>query len=173
MAVGNRKRRLHQQWMWIATQDIAIQVLVGLEAVGVRSYISESDRGRRNWRAQKRRVSQPTAELAAHGARACCVSAGNSSTGRLPIRYETGAMRRIYLRGDHNILKRILLQAAALNRGLLRTLFGVGTPRSLQSRVAALFVAVWVVRTALRNTLGAAVALVSTDNIDYRRTDFF
>jgi hypothetical protein len=50
-------------------------------------------------------------------------------------------MRRVYLRGHHNILKRILLHVAALNLGLLmRTLFGAGTPRSLQGRVAALFI---------------------------------
>ena len=43
------------------------------------------------------------------------------------------------LRGHQNILKRILLHAAALNLGLfMRTLFGVGTPRSLQGRVAAM-----------------------------------
>ena len=50
----------------------------------------------------------------------------------------------MYLRGHHNILKRILLHAGALNLGLLmRTLFGVGTPRGLQDRVAAFFVALW------------------------------
>ena len=58
--------------------------------------------------------------------------------------YETGGMRRVHLRGHQNILKRILLHVAALNLGLLmRTLFGVGTPRGLQGRVAALFVVLW------------------------------
>ena len=53
--------------------------------------------------------------------------------------YETGRMRRVYLRGHTNILKRVLLHTAALNLGLLmRTLCGVGTPRSLLGRVAAL-----------------------------------
>ena len=42
-------------------------------------------------------------------------------------------MRRVHLRGHVNILKRVLLHACALNLGLLmRTLCGVGTPRSLQ-----------------------------------------
>jgi hypothetical protein len=42
------------------------------------------------------------------------------------------------------IFKRVLLHTAALNLGLLmRTLFGVDTPRSLQGRVAALFAVVW------------------------------
>jgi transposase len=47
-------------------------------------------------------------------------------------------MRRVHLRGHRNILKRVLLHAAALNLGfLMRTLVGVGTPRSLQGRIAA------------------------------------
>ena len=58
--------------------------------------------------------------------------------------YETGGMRRVHLRGHQNILKRILLHAAALNLGLLmRTLFGIGTPRGLQGRVAAFFAVLW------------------------------
>src|SRR5207237_1545898 len=58
--------------------------------------------------------------------------------------YETGRMRRVHLRGHTNILKRVLLHTAALNLGLLmRTLFGVGTPRSLQGRAAAFVCCVW------------------------------
>ena len=58
--------------------------------------------------------------------------------------YETGRMRRVHLRSHTNILKRVLLQTAALNLGLLmRTLFGVATPRSLQERAAALVCCVW------------------------------
>ena len=53
--------------------------------------------------------------------------------------YETGGLRRVYLRGHCNILKRLLIHLAALNLGLLmRVLFGVGTPRSLQGRLWAL-----------------------------------
>ena len=54
---------------------------------------------------------------------------------------ETGAMRRVHLRHRDNILKRILIQYAALNLSLiLRNNFGNGTPRGLQGQyVAALF----------------------------------
>ena len=52
--------------------------------------------------------------------------------------YETGGLRRVYLRGHSNILKRVLIHTAALNLGLLmRRLVGVGTPRSLQGRLWA------------------------------------
>jgi transposase len=47
--------------------------------------------------------------------------------------YETGRMRRVHLRGHGNIIKRLLIHACSFNLGLLmRTLYAVGTPRSLQ-----------------------------------------
>ena len=123
------------------------QVLVALEAVGVRSYISEPDRGPRQWK------DNPEARHAVYGNRRRI----RGEHGKRLLRqrgerlerpfahlYETGGMRRVHLRGHENILKRILLHVGAFNLGLLmRTLFGVGTPRSLQGRVAALFIALW------------------------------
>ena len=48
-------------------------------------------------------------------------------------------MRRVFLRGHPNSLKRLLLQVCGTNLGLLmRQLTGVGTPRSLQGRAVAL-----------------------------------
>ena len=42
-------------------------------------------------------------------------------------------MRRVWVRGHENVRKRVLIQAAACNIGLLlRHQTGVGTPRSLQ-----------------------------------------
>jgi hypothetical protein len=52
--------------------------------------------------------------------------------------YETGGLRRAHVRGHKNVLK-LLVHVAAFNLGLwMRTLFGVGTPRGLQGRLAAL-----------------------------------
>lgn len=57
--------------------------------------------------------------------------------------YETGGMRRTHLRGHDNILKRLFVHAGGWNLGLLmRTRFGVGTPRGLQGRRAAVLTAV-------------------------------
>jgi hypothetical protein len=56
-------------------------------------------------------------------------------------------MRRTHLRGHTNILKRLLVHAGGFNLGLfMRTLFGIGTPRSLQGRRAAIvafLIALW------------------------------
>ena len=66
-------------------------------------------------------------------ANGCFANEANDWSGPFAHLYETGRMRRVHLRGHGNILKRVLLHACALNLGLLmRTLCGVGTPRSLQ-----------------------------------------
>src|SRR5919106_3350161 len=123
------------------------QALVALEAVGVRSYISEPDRGRRQWkdnREARDAVYRNRRRIGGARGKRLLRQRGERLERPFAHLYETGRMRRVYLRGHENILKRILLHAAALNLGLLmRTLFGVGTPRSLQGRVAALFVVVW------------------------------
>jgi hypothetical protein len=57
---------------------------------------------------------------------------------------DTGALRRVFLRGHQNSLKRVLVHIAGLNLGLLmRTLCGVGTPRSLQGRAGAFWRHLW------------------------------
>jgi transposase len=46
--------------------------------------------------------------------------------------YETGAMRRVHLRGTQNILKRLLIHGAAFNLSLiLRKQLGAGKPKQL------------------------------------------
>ena len=48
-------------------------------------------------------------------------------------------MRRTHLRGHTNILKRLVVHVGGCNLGLfMRTRFGMGTPRSLQGRLAAI-----------------------------------
>ncbi len=123
------------------------QVMVDLEAVGVRSYISEPDRGRRNWE------DNPEARDAVYRNRRRIRGARGKRLLRLrgerlerPFAhlYDTGRMRRVHLRGHENILKRVLLHAGALNLGLLmRHLVGVGTPRGLQGHVTALLSCLW------------------------------
>jgi hypothetical protein len=55
-------------------------------------------------------------------------------------RYETGAMRRVHLKGRDNILKRLLVHAAGFNLALvMRKLVGVGKPRQLQDASPCIF----------------------------------
>ena len=123
------------------------ETLADLKALGLRSYISEPDRGRRCW------TGQPTARDAVHanrrrirGVRGRRLLRCRGELLERPFAHvcETGGMRRVHLRGHPNILKRLLVQVAGCNLGLLlRQMIGVGTPRSLQGRPAALFRAVF------------------------------
>jgi transposase len=117
------------------------QVLVDLAALDLRTYIAEPDRGRRRWTkktdardavyANRRRI---------RGARGRALQRRRSERLERPNAhlYETGGLRRTHLRGHTNILKRVLVHVGGFNLGLfMRTRFGIGTPRSLQGRVAA------------------------------------
>jgi transposase len=123
------------------------RVMVDLEAVGVRSYISEPDRGRRNWEDNaEARAAVYRNRRRIRGARGKRLLRQRGERLERPCAhlYETGRMRRVHLRGHDNIRKRLLVHAGALNLGLLmRTLFGVGTPRGLQGRAAALLTTLW------------------------------
>jgi transposase len=135
------------------------QTLIDLEAVGVRAYLSEPDRGRRNWR------GKPTARDAVYrnrrrirGARGQRLLRHRGERLERPFAhlYETGAMRRVHLRGHPNILKRVLVHTAAFNLGLLmRALTGVGTPRSLQGRLLGLLGALFDHMRAFSRLLAA------------------
>jgi transposase len=121
------------------------QSLIDLEAVGVRSYISEPDRGRRNWK------KKPEARAAVYRNRRRVRGPRGLRLLRLRCErlerpfahlYETGGLRRMHLRGHTNILKRVLIHAGGFNLGLLmRRLIGVGTPRGLQGRLSAVLAA--------------------------------
>ncbi len=129
------------------------QSLVDLEAVGVRSYISEPDRGRRNWKKNpaardavyrnRRRIRGP------RGLRLLRLR-GERLERPFAHLYETGGMRRVHLRGHANILKRLLIHAGGFNLGLLmRQLIGVGTPRGLQGRLIAALAALLALTDSL------------------------
>jgi transposase len=130
------------------------QSLVDLEAVGVRSYISEPDRGRRNWK------KKPEARAAVYRNRRRIRSPRGLRLLRLrgerlerPFAhlYETGGMRRVYLRGHTNILKRLLIHTGGFNLGLLmRQLMGIGTPRGLQGRLNAVLAVLLALIGSLR-----------------------
>ena len=114
------------------------QTMIDLEAVAVRSYIAEPERGRRTW------TTTPAAQAPVYGNRRRV----RGARGKRLLRcrgeyversfahvYDTGGLRRTHLRGHQNILKRLLVHAGAFNLGLLmRQAFGRGTPRGLQGR---------------------------------------
>jgi len=133
------------------------QTMVDLDAVGIRSYIAEPDRGQRDW------SEAPEAQAPVYGNRRRI----RGRRGRRLMRrrgeriersfahlYDTGGMRRTHLRGHTNILKRLLIHAGGFNLGLvMRHLIGIGTPRGLQGRVTAVIATLLVLMGVVRRRL--------------------
>jgi transposase len=123
------------------------EVLTTHEDAEIRTYISEPDRGQRNWenkeRAQKAVYSNRRRIKGERGKRLM------RQRGELVERsfahcYETGAMRRTHLKGHAKIIKRLLIHVAAFNLSLiLRKLFGNGTPKEMAEAAKSLVVAVF------------------------------
>src|SRR6476620_5596573 len=137
------------------------QTMVDLDAVGVRSYIAEPDRGRRDW------SEEPEAQAPVYGnrrrirgrrGRRLMRRRGETIERSFAHLYDTGGMRRTHLRGHTNILKRLLIHAGGFKLGLvMRHLIGIGTPRGLQGRLAAAMaalVALWTLIDDMRITIG-------------------
>ena len=74
----------------------------------------------------------------------------------------------MHVRGHENALKRLLLHAGAFNLGLwMRTLFGAGTPRSLQGRLVALDARI----AALWALIDNAIIAIWSPRRDHMRSD--
>jgi hypothetical protein len=133
-----------------STENVAV-----LEGLSVRTYIPEKKlRGRRKWKDQPsdyqkayyanrrrvkgkrgRRLQRKRSEMTERSFAHVC---------------ETGGARRTWLRGVENINKRYLIQVAARNLGLvMRKMFRVGTPRSLQGERTPPFGVFSALRVAL------------------------
>ena len=107
---------------------------------GVRSYVSEPDRGRRCWkgkREQQQRVYANRRRLRGNRGKRLQKKRAELIERSFAHTYETGGMRRLFLRGRDNALKRLLVHDAGFNLSLLlRTALGVGTPRQASKRLS-------------------------------------
>jgi hypothetical protein len=119
------------------------ETVAGFTAAGVRTYIPEpkTSGGRRRW--QNKPAEQKQAVLSnrrrMRGARGKRLSRQRSEKVERSFAHtcETGGGRRARVRGRTEVAKRHLIQGSAYNLGVvMRALFGVGTPRSLQGSLA-------------------------------------
>jgi len=117
-----------------------------LKAMGIRSYLSEPDRGRRNWEGKSTErdgVYGNRRRIRGKRGKSLLRKRGELVERSFAHCYDTGGMRRTHLRGHENILKRLLIHVAGFNLGLvMREAFGLGKPRTLQDGVGGLFGAV-------------------------------
>ena len=127
------------------------ETVLDMQSLGLRTYISEPDRGRQNWidqHAERDAVYANRRRIRGNRGQQLMRRRGELLERPYAHLYETGGMRRTHLRGHGNILKRLLVHVAACNLGLwMRTLTGIGTPRGLQGRLAtalAIWFTLWV-----------------------------
>jgi transposase len=132
-----------------------------LEMLEIRTYISEPERGPQSWidqEAERAAVYANRRRIRGDRGKRLLRKRGELLERPCAHLYETGGLRRAHVRGHENVLKRLLVHAGAFNLGLwMRTLFGVGTPRGLQGRLAALR----AVLSALCSLTGEAIALIA------------
>jgi transposase len=111
-----------------------------LEGMEIRSYVSEPDRGGREWANQtnaRRAVYANRRRIRGERGRRLMRKRGEVIERSFAHCYETGGMRRTHLRGQGNILKRLLVHVAGFNLGLvMRALVGIGKPRRGQDGLA-------------------------------------
>ena len=109
---------------------------------GVRSYVSEPERGRRKWRgkpAEQEATYANRRRVRGERGKRLLRQRGEKLERPFAHQFETSAMRRLRVRGLDEVKKKLLLQAAACNLALLlRTKHGAGTPRGLAEAVKRL-----------------------------------
>jgi transposase len=123
------------------------EVLLTRHAEGVRTYLPEPQRKNRDWEGkaveQKRTYENRRRTRGDRGKRLQKVRSELTER-TFAHMYETGGMRRVHLRGRDNILKRLLVHAAAFNLSLmLREELGAGTPREFQALYLHRFAFIW------------------------------
>jgi len=135
---------------------------VWCEEMGVRTYIPEREsRWRRSW------TDKPASHKhAVYGNRRRVKGARGKRLGRLRNEYversfahacETGGARRSWLHGLEDVTKRYLMYIAGRNLGvIMRALFGMGKPKTLQTEGEGGFLSIWAKIEALYRLLGSS-----------------
>src|SRR3954466_5311368 len=135
------------------------ETVLAVQQAEARSYIPEPKRQRRKWAgkaAEQKAVYANRRRVQGTYSKRLMKKRGELIERSFAHCYETGAMRRVYLRGRENILKRQLIHVCAFNLSLIfRLLVGAGTPRELRNRGAALISAFMWLQAALNALLQA------------------
>lgn len=137
-------------------------VLQSLHVAGIRSYVPEPKRGRRNWaerESEQRRTYENRRRVNGDRGKRLQKIRSELTERTFAHMYETGAMRRVHLRGRDNILKRLVVHGAAFNLSLvLRQILGAGTPREFSSGANRLSIAlsalIWTLQREQREMAG-------------------
>jgi transposase len=115
------------------------QTMADFVELEIRSYVSEPDRGRRDWEdkeAERDAVYANRRRIRGKRGKELMRYRGELIERSFAHVLETGGMRRTHLRGRINILKRMLIHVGGFDLSLvMRKLIGIGTPRGLQGLI--------------------------------------
>lgn len=135
------------------------ETVLAVQQAEARSYIPEPHRGGRKWAgktAEQKSVYANRRRVGGSYGKRLLKRRGELMERSFAHGYATGAMRRVYLRGRKNVLKRQLIHVGAFNLSLVfRHSLGAGTPRELANRELLLIFLVWSLRTVLKTTSDA------------------
>jgi transposase len=142
------------------------ETLAECEATGTRTYVPEPKRKRRKWAGKPAEWRRATVanRRRVRGERGKRLQRRRSELVERSFAHvcETGGARRTWIRGLEEVTKRYAVQAAAFNLGvLMRVLFGVGKPRTLQGAGGAFLCVscwLWGLLTALVGRLSGRTA---------------
>jgi transposase len=141
--------------------------VVWCEEMGIRTYIPEREsRWHRTW------IDKPTSQKhAVYGNRRRVKGARGRRLGKLRSEYversfahvcETGGARRSWLHGLENVTKRYLMYLAGKNLGvIMRALFRMGKPRTLQTEGEDGFSSFWALIAAIGHLFRSTGALLA------------
>jgi len=151
-------------------------VVKRVKSYEVRSYIPEKkQKGQRHWqgkRPEQQAVYENRRRVRGEYGKSLLRRRGELIERSFAHCYETGGLRRCYLRGRENILKRQLIHVGAFNLSLiLRKLLGAGTPRELRNRAGRVFSQLLRLLMGLTTTVSPTRLL--TPSIGARRATFF
>jgi transposase len=122
------------------------ETVLAVQQAGARSYIPEPKRPRRKWAgkaAEQRAVYANRRRVQGLHGKRLMKQRGERIERSFAHCYETGAMRRVYLRGRENVLKRQLIHVGAFNLSLIfRQKLRAGTPRELRDRLQRVLIVV-------------------------------
>jgi transposase len=114
------------------------ETMLAIQNASARSYIPEPKRPQRNWAGKadaKKAVNANRRRIKGRYSKRLMKKRGELIERSFAHCYETGAMRRVFLRGRENVLKRQLIHVGAFNLSLIfRQALGAGTPRELRNR---------------------------------------
>src|SRR6266536_1129732 len=138
--------------------------VLAVQQAQARSYIPEPKRPARNWAGKKdeqRAVYANRRRVQGNYGKRLLKKRGELIERSFAHGYDTGGMRRVFLRGRENVLKRQLIHIGAFNLSLIfRQTLGAGTPRELRNRQQRATLLILYFRIALAmNCAPSAVGL--------------